>query len=403
MSAAITTTTDAPSTKTALGRGVVLLLATACGLSVANLYYAQPILHSLAGVFHVTPQVAGLVVTASQIGYAAGLLLVVPLGDLLARRRIVPAMLLLAALALGACAAAGSISVLVAASAIVGTTSVSAQLLVPFAASLAGPQERGRVVGTVMGGLLTGILLARTVSGLIAQATSWRVVYAAAALVMVVSAAVLRRQLPLERERPAMRYSALLRSTLATITGEALLRRRAVLGALGFAAFSVFWTTVAFLLSAGPFHYGTRVIGLFGLVGAAGALCANLAGRVADRGAVRAATLSFAALMAVSFAVLWLGRTSLVALIAGIVLLDIGVQGLHVTNQSVIYALAPEQRSRINSAYMLIYFAGGAFGSSAGTRVYAAGGWGGVCILGGSIGAGAVLLALAWRSTGQSS
>ncbi|MST32521.1 MFS transporter, partial [Acidimicrobiaceae bacterium USS-CC1] len=294
------------------------------------------------------------------VGYAVGLGLLVPAGDMLDRRRLVPAVLGLTALALVGSAAAPSIGVLIALAALVGAGSVAAQILVPLAASLASDQDRGRVVGTVMSGLLVGILLARTASGIVAGASSWRVVYVVAAAIVVGLAAVLAVALPREAPRPRLAYPALLRSIGTLWRAEPLLRRRAALGGLGFAAFSVFWTTMAFLLAGPPYHYSDTVIGLFGLVGAAGALCANAAGRLADRGHAPAATLGFSAAIAVSFLPIWFGRHSLAALIVGIVVLDIGVQGLHVTNQSLIYRLSAEARSRINAAYMVCYFVGGA-------------------------------------------
>ncbi|MDQ2729426.1 MAG: MFS transporter, partial [Actinomycetota bacterium] len=249
------------------------------------------------------------------------------------------------------------------------------------------------VVGTVMSGLLLGVLLARTLAGLVAGAAGWRVVYAAGAVLMVGLAVVLAVVLPADLPQATLAYPRLLRSSLSLWTHEPLLRRRGYLGGLGFAAFSVFWTTIAFLLAGPPYHYGTIVIGLFGLVGAAGALCASFAGRLADRGLSRPATAVFAVLVATSFLPIWFGRHSLVALIVGIIALDIGVQGLQVTNQSLIYRLAPETRSRVTSVYMVMYFAGGAAGSAVGGAVYAQDGWAGICLVGGVIGA---LAAAVW-------
>jgi predicted MFS family arabinose efflux permease len=267
-------------------------------------------------------------------------------------------------------------------------------MLVPMAASLADNATRGRVIGQVMTGLLLGILLARTVSGFVAGVASWRVVYVMAAVVTVLMAVVLRRVLPGETERPSIRYGALLGSTVQLFRTEPLLRRRIVFGALGMAAFSAFWTTMAFVLSGSPYHYGAATIGLFGLVGAAGALFANLAGRWADRGLTRTTTLVFAALVASSFLPLWFGGHDLTMMIVGVLILDIGVQGLQVTNQSIIYRLAPEARSRINSAYMVWYFVGGALGSATASWLYGTHRWAGVCLLGVGIGTAAVALAL---------
>jgi predicted MFS family arabinose efflux permease len=211
---------------------------------------------------------------------------------------------------------------------------------------------------------------------------------------MVVLAVVLARVLPAEGARPTIRYATLLRSTVSLFLAERILRRRILFGALGMAAFSVFWTTMAFVLSGAPYHYGDAAIGLFGLVGAAGALCATLAGRWADRDLTRRTTTVFAVLVALSFLPLWLGGHDLAMMIVGVLVLDVGVQGLQVTNQSIIYRLAPEARSRINSAYMVCYFIGGALGSAAGSWCYANHRWAGVCVLGAALGAVAVVLAL---------
>ena len=259
-----------------------------------------------------------------------------------------------------------------------------------MAADLAAPERRGQVVGTVMSGLLIGILLSRTLSGLVAAVAGWRTVYWSAAVAMLLLALTLRLALPLERRSPGIGYPALLRSTAALVRREPLLRRRSLIGALGFAAFSALWTTIAFLLSGPPYHYGLAVIGLFGLVGAAGALSASFAGRLADRGWARPATLTFALLVAAAFLLLLAARTLLLPLIVGIVLLDIGVQGNHITSQTLIYRLRGDARSRITSAYMTANFLGGAAGSAAAGALYAGRGWTGVCVLGMVIAAGLV-------------
>jgi predicted MFS family arabinose efflux permease len=377
-----------------LSRGLVLLFAAACGLSVANLYYAQPLLDTIARTFVTNSGTAGLVVTLAQIGFAVGLALLVPLGDLLSRRRLVPVVLIISAGALVASALAPDIGVLIAVALIVGAGSVMAQVLVPMAASLASEDRRGQVVGTVMSGLLLGILLARTVSGVVADVSSWRVVYAMAAVLMVVLAVVLARLLPEEGERPRIGYGSLLRSTARLMFTEPILRRRAWFGALGFASFSVFWTTMAFLLSGAPYHYGDLAIGLFGLVGAGGALCATFAGRWADRRSTKASTLAFTICIGSSFLPLWYGRHDLVMLIVGILVLDIGVQGLQITNQSMIYQLGHSVRSRLTAAYMVCYFAGGALGSAIGASLYDSHHWAGVCALGAGLGIVATASAL---------
>jgi predicted MFS family arabinose efflux permease len=381
--------------KTGLRRSLILLFAIACGLSAANLYYAQSVLGSIAKSFHASSATVGLTVTLAQVGYALGLALLVPVGDIVARRKLVPAVLLLCVAGLFASALAPNVGVLVGVATVVGLGSVAAQLLVPMAASLSSDHERGRVVGTVMSGLLLGILLARTVSGVIAQLSSWRVVYVAAAIMIASLSLLLWRQLPPEGERPRVHYGALLRSTVKFFVTEPFLRRRSLFGALAFCIFSIFWTTMAFLLSGAPYHYNDLTIGLFGLVGAAGALCANFSGRWADRRWTKPTTLVFSLLLPISFLPIWLGHDNLAMLIVGIILMDIGVQGLQVTNQSLIYRLAPHARSRINSAYMVCYFVGGAFGSYVGSLAYEHYKWTGVSVLGAAVGAVATLLAIA--------
>jgi predicted MFS family arabinose efflux permease len=367
---------------TTLDRRLVLLLAAACGAAVANMYYAQPLLDIIARDLNVSAGAAGLLVTASQIGYAAGVVFLVPLGDLLDRRRMVTRMLLLTSVALCVAAAAPGFAVLAAAIAVIGITSVVAQVLVPLAGTLASEHERGKVVGDVMSGLLLGILLARTASGLIAEVGGWRLVYAIAAALMVAVAAILARTLPPTPPVTDLSYGTLLRSVVALVRDEGVLRRRMVYGALGMASFSVLWTAIAFLLSGAPYHYSEGTIGLFGLAGLVGAGAAQRAGRLADRGHTHAATGAFLVAIAVAWALLALGRSSLAALIAGTVLLDLGIQGQHILNQSTIYTLSPDARSRITTAYMATNFAWGALGSAAASLAWSSGGWGAVSALG---------------------
>jgi predicted MFS family arabinose efflux permease len=374
-----------------LSRAMVLLFAFSCGATVANLYYAQPILNTLARSFGASTGAAGLVVTFAQIGYALGLAFLVPLGDLIARRLLVPVVLVVTAIGLAASAFAPTIGILTVLGILIGGGSVAAQLLVPMAASLADDEERGHVVGVVMSGLLMGILLARTVSGILAQVLGWRAVFVLAAAISAVLAIVLRRHLPAEEERPRVTYGQLLAGVARLMATESTLRRRALFGALGFGTFSVFWTTMSFLLAGAPYHYGAMEIGLFGLVGAGGALMANFAGRLVDRGKSRTTTLIFAALIPTSFVMLGWGRHSLLILILGILVLDAGVQGLHVTNQSLIYRLAPDARSRVTSAYMVSCFIGGAVGSAVGSEAFTLYHWAGVCILGVLVGIGALI------------
>jgi predicted MFS family arabinose efflux permease len=373
-----------------LTRGLILTLAAATGISAANLYYAQPLLHTIAQRFGASVGQAGLVVTASQIGYAAGLAFLVPAGDLFDRKLLVPRLLFGAAALLAVAAAAPTLFVLVAVMGLVGTCVVVAQILVPLVAELATDGQRGRAVGSVMTGLLLGILLARTVSGIVAGLAGWRTVFVLAAVATAALAVVLRTQLPHERPRPHLPYREIMRTTLGLGRDEPELRRSAVLGALVFASFSVFWTTIAFLLSARPFGYGDSAIGLLGLAGAAGALCATVAGRLADRGLTRIGRIGAAASIAGAFGLLWLGRTSIVVIVIGVLVLDIGVQGVQVLNQSTVYELVPGARSRINGVYMTTYFIGGALGSAGGAFAFDHGGWRAVCVLGAALGLAAV-------------
>lgn len=366
-----------------ISRRLVLVFAIATGVVVANMYYAQPLLDTIARQFHTTSGAVGLIVTLTQLGYALGLLFIVPLGDLVERRRLILTVLVGTSLALAGSALAPTIGALAGLALLVGVTSVVAQVLIPLAASLAAEAERGRVVGTVMSGLLVGVLLARTLSGLIAQVAGWRAVYWIAATLMLALIAVLWHELP-RTSRPAagMRYSRLLGSVWELVRTEPVLRRRSLYGALAFAGFSVLWTSIAFLLARPPYSYGQAVIGLFGLLGVAGAICASVAGRLADRGWARYATGGFVALSLAAFGLLALGRTLLLPLVIGIVLLDLGAQGTQITNQSEIYRLRPEARSRLTTAYMVTYFLGGAFGSLTSALAYDRSGWGGVCLLG---------------------
>jgi predicted MFS family arabinose efflux permease len=378
-----------------LSRRLVLLLAVACGAAVANLYYAQPLLGTIAATLGVSASTTALLVTASQIGYAAGLVLIVPLGDLLNRRRLVPGMLLLTTVGLAGAAVAPNLAGLAIALAVVGTTSVVAQVLVPFASSLAAEDERGRVVGMVMSGLLIGILLARTFSGLVAQLGGWRLVYGLAAAGTLVLAVALARALPDIAPVDGPPYGRLLRSVGTLIAGEPVLRRRMVYGALGMAGFTVVWTSLALLLSRPPFSYGEAVIGLFGLAGLAGAIAAQAAGRAADTGRGRWATGCFLVAILLGWGLLALGRTSAAGLIAGLVVLDLGVQGQHIINQSTIYALRPDARSRLTTAYMSGNFLAGALASAATVWAWQRGGWLAVCGLGATL---ACIGVVAWST-----
>lgn len=370
---------------------LTFVMAVACGLAVANIYYAQPLLDTLARDFDISRGTAGIIITMTQLGYAAGLMLLVPLGDLLERRRLITVITGVTVLSLIGMALAPTSGLFILAALITGITAVVAQILVPFAAHMASDAERGRVVGRVMTGLLLGILLARVVSGGIADLLGWRTVYWIGAGIMLLQALALRRLLPEEPPQSKMPYGRLLLSVITLMQEEALLRRRIIYGALGFASFSAFWTTIPFLLAQAPYHYPDSVIGLFGLLGVAGALCANLAGSLHDKGYSRIGTGLFQALMGLSFVLMAVLPESLTVIIIGIIVLDLGVQGNQILNQSAIYQIRPEARSRITTAYMTCYFLGGAAGSAGAAYLFQFAGWTGACALGMALGATGVL------------
>src|ERR1700759_4020412 len=386
-----------------LSPALVRLMAITCAVTVANLYYAQPLLHAIGGALHVSQAAASLLVTAAQLGYAAGLLLVVPIGDITRRRPLLTGLLAVDTLALVASAAAPNLQLLGALAVVIGVTSVVVQMLVPYAATLAPDTQRSRVIGTLMSGLLIGILLSRTFSGVIAAVAGWRVVYAAAAGAMALTTIALRVALPDHPRELAVSYREQMRGVLAVVRSEPVLRWRSVIGACGFAAFGCFWTTATFLLSGPQYNFSQLGIGLFALVGAAGAVTAAFGGRLLDRRRdLRWAVAGFPlALTAVSFGVIWLGGAhlgawSLVLLIIGVLLMDACVQASHVINQSVIYDLLPEARSRLTTVYMTTYFIGGAAGSATGSLAYAHGGWTAGSVTGGGC---PVLGLVAWLAS----
>lgn len=373
------------STPHPLSRGLVLLMATATGITVASNYYSQPLLHTIASEFGLSVATAGNVVTTAQLSYGAGLVLVVPLADLLERRMMIVVMTILAALGLLVSGLAPSLPWLLAGTALTGFCSVAAQILIPFAATLAAPAERGRAVGTVMGGLLIGILSARTVSGALASIGSWHTIYFAAAAVLLCTSIALRCTLPRfqnSNDSSTLSYTRLIASMGMLFVKEPVLRARALLGMLSFILFSLFWTPLAFLLSAPPYGYSSVTIGLFGLAGAAGALAASWAGRLADRGKGSRGTYIGLVGMLLGWACLWFAPTSLGALLSGVLVLDLATQLTHVSNQNAIFTLAPEARNRLNAGYMTCYFIGGSVGSWLAGNLFQHHGWAGVSLAG---------------------
>jgi predicted MFS family arabinose efflux permease len=378
-----------------LSPALILLMSVATGLAVASNYYAQPLLDTIARAFDLSASSAGFIVTAAQLGYAAGLLFLVPLGDMFERRMLIVSMTLLAAGGMLITASSQSLTMMIIGTALTGLFSVVAQILVPLAATLASPEKRGKVVGTIMSGLLLGILLARTVAGLLASLGGWRTVYWVASVLMVIMALALWRGLPKVKQENHLNYPQLLASVFSLFTRDKLLRTRAVLGCLTFASFSILWTSMAFLLAAPPFNYSEGVIGLFGLAGAAGALGARPAGGLADKGKSHMTTSAGLVLLLLSWAAIWYGHVSVLALIVGILVLDLTVQGVHITNQTVIYRVKPDARNRLTAGYMTSYFIGGAAGSLISASAWQHAGWTGVCAIGAIV--AAINLLVWWR------
>ncbi|WP_433996786.1 MFS transporter [Bradyrhizobium liaoningense] len=377
-----------------LSSAMVLLLATACGLSVANIYFAQPLLDAMARDFGIAPAAIGMVVTFTQIGYAFGLILIVPLGDLWDRRRLITGQIALTAIGLVVVGTASHAAVLLAGLVLVGVLAVVVQILVAFAATLAAPDGRGRAIGTVTSGVVGGILLARFASGALADIGGWRTVYLVSAGLMLAMAVLLWCVLP-RGPRATMAgssYRSLLRSTAVLFAQEPILRERALFAFLIFADLNVFWTSIVLPLSAPPFSLSHTTIGLLGVAGFAGALGARNAGRLADLGWAQRTTGLSLMLMLAAWAAIASLHASLWFVVAGVIMLDLGLQAVHVTSQSLIVAARPDAASRLVGGYMVFYSIGSAAGGIAATMVYAVAGWSGVCMLGSGISAAALLV-----------
>ncbi|TBR40527.1 MULTISPECIES: MFS transporter [Dyella] len=379
-------------------RGMTLLFAAAAGLSVANVYYAQPLLDQLAADFAISRAAVGGVITATQLGCGLALVFVVPLGDIVQRRRLMTVQLGALVAALGLVAMAWSPIMLLAGMLAVGVLGTAmTQGLIAYAASASAPQERGRVVGATQSGVFLGLLLARVFAGGISDLVGWRGVYVASALLMLLLALPLRNGLPVvSMQRHRQGYLSLLASMFRLLREERVLRVRGLLALFMWAAFNIFWSALVLPLSAAPFHLSHTAIGAFGLVGAVGALAAAGAGRWADQGRAERSSLVALLLLWAAWWPLSLMTWSLWALVIGILLLDMGGQMLHVTNQSMILGARPDAHSRLIGLYMLFYAAGSGLGAIGTTAVYAFAGWRGVCLLG----AGVSLLALVfWVAT----
>ncbi|KRC02794.1 MFS transporter [Duganella sp. Root198D2] len=378
---------------------MILLLAVASGLIVANLYYAQPLVGPISRATGIDPGAAGLIVTLTQVGYCLGLAFIVPLGDLLENRRLTVTLLGATSLALLGAALAGNAATFLAAAFFIGLCSAAAQVLVPFAAHMSAPERRGQTVGTVMSGLLLGIMLARPVSSLVTDALGWHAIFFISTAAIAALAVVLQLRLPQRRPEGGYRYGALLASMWTLLRTTPVLRRRAAYQACMFGAFSLFWTTVPLVLASPAFNLSQTGIAVFALLGVAGAIASPIAGRRADQGKSRSTTLMALLAAAAAFAAPLLLHGSrdftLVLLVFCGIVLDMGASGNLVLGQRAIFALGAEMRSRLNGLYISIFFAGGAFGSWLGGWTWAHHGWNGVLLAGLSF----PLLALALFAT----
>ncbi len=357
-------------------------MALCGGLIVANLYYCQPLIVLIARDFRIDTSTAGRLNYITQGGYAAGLLFLVPLGDLIERKKQILVTTSVTILALICAALAPSFFMLQLASFFLGFSTIIPQLILPLAAHLTAPEKRGRVLGMVMSGLLLGILLSRTISGIIGAYLGWRAIYWIAAGICTLLLALMSIRFP--RSNPDFKgtYGKLMQS-LGSLLPQPVLQEACMINALCYGAFGAFWATMVIYLSGAPFNYNSGQIGLFGLAGAVGALVAPIAGKLNDKGNPRNIILTGILVILLSFVVFYFFRTSLAGIIAGIILLDFGIQAAHVSNQTRVYALIPEARNRLNTLYMTATFIGTASGSATGLLLWRLGGWSYFCVGGG--------------------
>lgn len=363
----------------------VLLLSIATGVSVASNNYAQPLLHTISSDLHITTSSTGIIITVAQLSYAAGLLLLVPLGDLIERRLLIVSMSFISMLGLVICAFSQNMTWLLIGTGIAGFFSVVAQVIIPFAASLANNKERGEVVGFIMSGLLLGILLARTAAGICSYFGNWRTIYIVAAIILFIIILLLFKALPRYPAPIKMKYYQLIASTIGQFKKYPLLILYSLLGALNFAIFSLFWTPIALLLGGPDYQYSDLTIGLFGLFGAAGALIAPYAGKLADKNKSNLVITLGLTLLMLSWLPIGFVHISIILLIIGVITLDLAVQATHVTSMNQVYKIDPNSRNRLNACYMLFYFIGGATASFSSTWLFAHYSWFGVSIAGASI------------------
>jgi predicted MFS family arabinose efflux permease len=363
--------TTAPATMT---RGLTLLFAVAGGAAVGNLYWAQPLLGLLARSFDVSTGTAGLVVTVTQVGYALGVFFLVPLGDIVDRKRVIPLLMLAAAVFLTATALAPTFSVLLATLALIGVTTVSGQLLTPLAGDLATDETRGRVLGTVASGLVLGLLVSRAVSGIVADLFGWRAIYVVAAVLMLVLALVMARRLPVLERRQRVGYGALLASVIRTVKDRTVVTVM-ILGAATMSVFTMFWTGLTFLLAADPFSFSAAQIGLVSLVGVVGAVAGMQVGRLHDRGLSLPALGVGLGVVLVGLVVSGLGSGSLAAVIVSVAVFSVGVQTVQILAQTRMLSLDGTARSRLNTVFVVGMFVGGAIGSAVAGAAWQLGGW----------------------------
>lgn len=354
---------------------LVMLFAISSGVAVGNLYWAQPLLATIATTFSLSAGAASGLITSTQIGYALGILFIVPLGDALNRRKLIPRLMFSSAIALVACAVAPDFMLLMLALALVGVTTVAGQIITPLASSLASAERRGKIVGTIVSGMLIGILLSRTISGFLAEWFGWRAIYLCAALITVVLAIVLRRHIPDDEPRPKVTWLSLLSSIFVLIRQHRVLQVTLLLGFSAFAVFTLFWTGLTFLLSSPPYSYSLSQIGLVGLVGLAGAIIARRVGWLHDNGYSVAGSGTAIVLTIVALGMAYLGANQIGFILGSVLLLDIAIQTLGVLNQTRLLSLSAENRSRLNTAYVTCNFMGGALGSALAGTLWNRGGW----------------------------
>ena len=365
-----------------LSNFLIVLMSIACAASAANLYYSQPLLEQISRFFNVSSSIIGIAAMLIQIGYAIGLIFLVPLGDIKERRRLIMIMLFCSAISLLCLSISFNIWWLLLSSLIVGLTSITPMLIVPLAAHLAKPAERGKVIGSVMSGLLIGILLSRVFSGIIGSILGWQIVYRIAAGMMILLILAFKLWLPKSVLDSSMSYKELLKSLIGLLKDQPILMEASLIGAMMFGTFSIFWTALSFLLKSPAYNLGAQAAGMFGLAGIVGALAASMVGRVADKRSPRF-TLTIAIMLSfLSYIWFLIFGYQMWGLIIGVILLDLGIQSGQISNQARINTLDATARSRNNAVYMTFYFCGGALGSWLGTFFWGLFGWIGVCGVG---------------------